>query len=338
VTHDETGIRALLGPADPARGAHVPPPPVSARQLIALTGDRKAPRNGRRILLAAGALAAVSAVAGSAYGLRDGQPKQPNQPQEPQANDTGFRLGPIVRPLALQFSGNPPGARAKLRELADRIVAAGFDGASGQYTYIHTISWNAVFDDAPGGKAQMISPQDTERWYAPGKNGRIHQVSLPPVYPNEESKKYWESKPKPKTTGTAPAKVNDLGPGMAGPDEPLTSDPAELVGSLGVDDGTAHVFSRIGEVSTYFLVPLAARAQIFRILSGLSGVVWRGTVTDRAGRGGVAVSTDDDDGVRQLLVFDPVTGVFLAWDTVEHPDTVAGSSLLMSCERRDRIG
>ena len=132
MTHDETGMRALLGPADPAARVPVPPPALTARQLIALAGQREAPRNGRRLLIAAGVLAAVSAAAGTVYGMRATEPTAPKPPDhadEPQAEGNGLTLGPIVRPLALEFAGNSPGATDKRRSLAGRIVAAPFESA-----------------------------------------------------------------------------------------------------------------------------------------------------------------------------------------------------------------
>jgi hypothetical protein len=61
----------------------------------------------------------------------------------------------------------------------------------------------------------------------------------------------------------------------------------------------------------------ATRAMVLDILADLPGLAWRGEVTDRNGRVGVAVTYDDaahDE--RWLLVFDPHTGGLLAQELV----------------------
>lgn len=53
-------------------------------------------------------------------------------------------------------------------------------------------------------------------------------------------------------------------------------------------------------------------------LADQPGYVWRGAVTDRAGRAGVAISYDDTaHGQRSVLVFDSRTGQLLAHELVE---------------------
>src|SRR5690606_35305126 len=65
------------------------------------------------------------------------------------------------------------------------------------------------------------------------------------------------------------------------------------------------------------VVPLATRAAILTVLADLPGWSWRGEVTDRAGRDGVAVTFNDPEhNQEQLLIFDPATGVLLAHELV----------------------
>jgi hypothetical protein len=60
------------------------------------------------------------------------------------------------------------------------------------------------------------------------------------------------------------------------------------------------------------------RATFLELLAEARGFVWRGNVTDRAGRAGVAVSNDDaDHDSRSVLVFHPRTGELLAYESVQ---------------------
>ncbi|GAA2624707.1 hypothetical protein GCM10010399_65110 [Dactylosporangium fulvum] len=341
---DEHGTRALLGPEDPVRNVTVPAPHASALDVIAIADSRPAPAGHRRRLVLAAAAVAVAGVAISAYVVTRPDPAPPAPqadpdpaPPAPQAvPQPALRMGPVVRPAALQYNSDPPPAGAQLRALADRLAPAPVDSTSGRYSHIRTASWNAVFDDAPGGNTQIIRPQDKEIWYAADASGRVKVTPLPPVYPNEASRQYWERKGVP-GTGTG-AKVDDPPAGWAGPRQPLPADPAALAKRLGTERGAQSVFFSVRDVYTVHLIPQQTRARILRILADLPGVAWRGSVTDRAGRTGVGISVDTPD-ARELLIFDPSTGTLLAWDEVEKPaDTVAGATLILVQEHTEQLG
>ncbi|BCB82975.1 CU044_5270 family protein [Phytohabitans suffuscus] len=348
---DENSIRALLGPADPARDVAVPHPRVTAAALIAAAEavpggpdmDRvvtPAPRARRRLVVAT---AAVLIAAGTAAGTV-GAFSVTRDPA-PSIQATELSLGPVVRPAAMQYARNPQAAGDRLRALAEGVSPAPHDNTTGRYTYIHTVSWNAVFDDNPDGTARVIHPQDKHLWYAPDASGRIKVIPLPAVYPNEQSRRYWQQRataPPRSATGTPDVWVHDLPAGMAGPTRPLSADPAELAKVLGVDTvgqrGAAAVFFAVRDLYSVYAPPRQSRAQVLRILADLPGVSWRGTVTDRAGRAGVAISVDTAT-TQQILILDPKTGALLAWDEVERPtDTVAGATLFLGYGHTDHLG
>jgi hypothetical protein len=347
---DENSTRALLGPADPARDVAVPQPRTTAAGVIAIAEatPRNPARAGRRLVLAAAALAVAAGATAGAYSLTRHDPAPPGQAADPTvatSQATELNLGPVVRPAAMQYAKNPPAAGDRLRALADGISAAPYESASGRYTYIHTVGWNAVFDDAPGGTAQVIRPQDKQLWYAADASGRIRTTPLPAVYPNEQSRQYWQqhtAAPTPGATRTAGPRVDDLPAGMAGPTKPLPTDPARLAPMLDVDTvaqhGTQGVFLAVRNLCSFYAMPQQTRAQVLRILADQPGISWRGTVTDRAGRAGVAISVDGAT-TQEILIFDPHTGTLLAWDEVERPtDTVAGATLILGYDRTDQLG
>ncbi|GAA4467343.1 CU044_5270 family protein [Phytohabitans houttuyneae] len=354
---DETSIRTLLGPADPARDAAVPPPRTPAAELIAIAeapapvdpaGYRGAARPARRRLAVAAVTAviaagAVAATAGIHSVTRDGPapPGRAGGSATPSGTPAELRLGPVVRPVAMRAGTSPVDAGDRLRALAGAVGPAPYDGATGRYTYVHTVDWNAVFDDAPGGTAQVIFPQDKRLWYTADGSGRQAVRPLPPVYPNEQSRRYWQQHAT-ALPATSEPRVDDLPADRAGPSEPLTTDPAELAARLGVGEvdryGPERVLSAVRDLYSVFAPPPASRAHILRILADLPGVSWHGSVTDRAGRAGVAISVDTG-ATRQVLILDEGTGGLLAWDEVERPtDTVAGATLYLGYDRTDRLG
>jgi hypothetical protein len=330
---DTDRTRTLLAPADPARGVTVPAPRATAAELIARAEAAAPPRLGvrrRRILVPVAAGLVAAGLVGAGIVAATGRPPRDGRPD---ATAKVPALGPVVRPVAFEFRQGAPPAGDRLRALAAQLTAAPYDTTSGRYTHIHTIDWNAVFDDAPGGNAQRIQPVDKHRWYAADGSGRIRTENLAAVYPNEQSYRYYQRDPAENPTATPGPRDDDLPAGLAGPAQPLTSDPAELARRL-----ADHPFWTVRDIYSVYAVPLATRAELLRILATTPGVVWRGETTDRLGRRGVAVSVEAAT-TEEVLVFDPTTGVLLAWDEVEHPtDTVAGAFLYLSYEHTDRLG
>lgn len=337
---DTSSTKALLGPADPARGVRIPPPPARAVDIIALaeaTAEIDAPSGLRRrrilVPIAAGvATAGLVATGLVASGLTGADRSNVTADQTTGPTPT---LGPVIRPVAFQIDQRPPGAGDQLRALAARLAPSRCDTTTGRYTFVHTIGWNAVFDDLPGGKAQRIIPSERREWSAPDGSARIRTTLLPTVYPNEESYQYFQKHPvEPTATHTPAAEVDDLPANPNRTKPPLPTDPAEIAKRI---DGK-NPFRTVRGWSSGYAVPLATRAELLRILAKTPGVVWRGETTDRAGRKGVAVSLDNGK-TEDVLIFDPRTGEMLAWDEVERPtDTVAGATLVLGCEHTDQLG
>jgi hypothetical protein len=93
-----------------------------------------------------------------------------------------------------------------------------------------------------------------------------------------------------------------------------------------------------------YVVPRQTRATILRILAGVPGFLWRGEVTDRAGRTGVAITADDQQHyIQMVLVFDPRTGELLAQELValkpQQPlARVSAYDLFLAYDRTDQPG
>jgi hypothetical protein len=359
----EKHVRDLLGPADPVRRVPVPPPRLSAARLISSAGNAPATDNlqlvrrpNRRLVLAAGGVAAVAAASGlSGVGyrlLRRGDGPAPvarrtptAAPDPTAARPTPTRTGSLVVPIAYQIRENPPPAGRYLRDLATRIGDAPYDLHTGRYTYHHARSWGGAQTETEQGYV-IKYVDETELWVAPDGSGRKRYRILGAEYPDEASRRYWESAtPRPPTTPpTTPTptrrrEYDDLPAGMAGPTAPLGADPAELRRQLDPAAGLATLAMNLHNVCGFYGLPRATRAALLNLLATVPGLVWRGTVTDRAGRAGVAV-TGEEKGQQALLVFDPATGELLAHEQVlaGGMPRVAAYWLILSTDRTDRVG
>jgi hypothetical protein len=315
-------IQTLLGPADPARDVTVPPPPCSAQELIARAEDalpdggavggtrpRRARPTRRLVLTAAGAAVIAGAGVTAAATLRRSAGPATGTPETTD-------LGPVLRPIAYQYQADPPPAGSYLRTLAGRLAATGYDSHTGRYAYHHYESWGAMQVTSPEGYA-MDYVEDRQVWAAPDGSGRVRTTLLPPEFPDDASRRYWRRVLGGQPTVPPSLPYSDLPPGAAGPWQPLTADRAGLSQMLDVDQGGGATAKRIMDKYQAYLVPRATRAQILDILAELHGFAWRGQVTDRAGRAGVAISFDDPQHDEQsVLIFDARTGELHAHEIV----------------------
>jgi hypothetical protein len=330
----EQRTRTLLGPADPAHRTVVPPPPVSAADLMAREGnvDDAAPaRPNRRAVL----VGAVATVAAGAYPLvrstRDGG--------RPSDADRSSVAGVVV-PIAYQIPAKPPPAGRYLRELAARVANAPYDIHLGRYTYHHVKWWGGMTVRSPEGYV-MSYVDETETWTAKDGSGRRRFRTLPPEYPDEESRRHYENLSRSSTQNTQPATRphEDLPAGLAGPADPLPNDRARLAKLLNVEHGPGAIAKSVATAYEQHGIPRSTRALILDTLAGAAGWSWRGEVTDRAGRSGVAI-TGEDHGQQAVLVFDPRTGMLLAHERVlPAPKRRVGAyQLLLAMDRTDRLG
>jgi hypothetical protein len=335
----EQQVRTLLGPADPLRDTPVAPPRLSARDLIARAetaadpvAARRNPRPTRRLVLTAGAVAVAAAATTVIY--ETSNVDRPNTAAPP---DTP---GQVLVPITYQFDAGAPPAAAQLRALASRLTDAPYENHTGRYTYHHHKSWgDGVLGTADGHEVALV--EETKIWQADDGTGKQVKVYLEPQYRDQESREAWQrvmrATPIPALDPTPGPEIMDLPPFAIAP---LPADRAGLTDMLKVQYGGGAASKEVSTVYGRYAVPRQTRAEILRILAGIPGFRWRGKVTDRAGRPGLAITFDDrEHNMRFLLIFHPKTGELLALELLNLTHAWISMYLLyLGTDRTDKIG
>jgi hypothetical protein len=188
---------------------------------------------------------------------------------------------------------------------------------------------------SPDRRYSVAYASETEIWQAADGTGRQVTTQLGPQYPDQASAAYWA-----KMLPSAKPGADDLTLGDP-PLPPLPTDQARLAELLKIRYGGGAAAKETSTLYARYAVPRAVRAEILRVLAGVPGLLWRGEVTDRAGRQGVAVTYDDGEhGQQSLLVFDPRTGELLAHEllTMSQPVKMDAYQVILETSWTDRPG
>jgi hypothetical protein len=273
-------------------------------RLVSRTlGSQRPPRipSRRRLIIATAAAVAVAAT--GTYAL--------TRPAEPQGQP--LAIGPVVVPIAFQIESDPPPAGDYLRDIAAQITDAPYDGRTGAYSYHHYQTWG---EGGTGIDDYFMSYVESyEVWTAADGSGRYRHTFLGGEFPDEASRRYFESIP----LTTPRESVSAFTPGFLDVGEVPADEPG-LAALLGTAGGGEPDFGPIQHIYRDQVVPRDARAAILRLLADVPGFDWRGGATDRAGRSGIAISYDTGEPgyvLRWVLVFDPDTGELLSSETVD---------------------
>lgn len=334
----EQRTRTLLKPIDPARHSTIAPPRLSAHDLINRAeataepvAHRRQAHPTRRLVLTAGTLAvAVGAVAiAQTFG--------PNGPDTSEiASPPGADPGVVLVPVAYRSGAGDAGSQ--LRALASRLVDTEYDNRTGRYMYHHTKTWGDPMMTSADGRYHVAFADDTKVWQTADGTGQQVRTQLEPQYPDQESRDYWQRNLKPKAAASAtPAPASIPLPPMDL--APLPSGRAQLNDLLKVRFGAASVSKEVSMVYGRYVVPRQTRAEILRVLADVPGFLWRGQVTDRAGRKGVAITFDDrDNNAQSLLIFDPNTGELLAHERLTlSPVRISAYQVILDTAWTDRL-
>ncbi|MDG6100503.1 hypothetical protein Daura_03875 [Dactylosporangium aurantiacum] len=286
-----------------------------------------------RWLIPAVVVLAVATVAGVAAGQRqsDGPSTWHDQASVARPHVPGpAKASGGSTPCKPADAGAPTQARSArdtdasgwLQLTAATLVTAPADTLTGEFTYVRLYEWASDMTagaDQVGRTTMRVSM--SESWFAADGSAATITTTFPdgtaspgPNVPGGRTER--EHAP----TGAWHNRF---------PGEP-SSDPQTLAGQLDlVQPARVGVQARIralADIAREYALSCPVRAAALLVLAQ-SPVIWRGDVTDRAGRTGVAVSIDSTDGVsRETLVLDPVTGVLLTHEEtlLRNPGKLAG--------------
>jgi hypothetical protein len=191
-----------------------------------------------------------------------------------------------------------------------------------------------------------LVPVSREIWIKPDGSGRLIESRSEPIWFGPADRAAWVAEGSP-DFHIQPHADTTFGPTPSGVD-PSTSPTAapqvwpgslyyEDVDTLPTDTGTLRQlidaraaanggpidyerFTIVGDLLRETVAAPKVRAALFRVAAGLNGVELIGSVTDRAGRTGMAVSMTNAQSSRGLerrtLIFDPETSALLAEEEV----------------------
>lgn len=228
--------------------------------------------------------------------------------------------------LAARTGNTPPvslpdstPAAPALSLLAGAIVARACDGNVGGSTYdfVQLQQW-AADSSVQGGRAtSSIVLFQEQRWRAVNGSGRVVSTRHPgtgqPSSGSDSSDvRYQAGELLAVIPATDPAKRDEIPP-------PIATDPAELAEQFDTAQprrmGPQSVLRAYADLAGWHTTTLQQRRAILTVLATTDGLRHHPTVTDRAGRTGVGVSVDSNQGdTRDLLILHPATGQLLAYE------------------------
>jgi hypothetical protein len=219
----------------------------------------------------------------------------------------GPALAAIPAPLHYTPVGvNAPSGRALLLALATTAARQPApQPTSGRYAYVKTTGWYVTLGQGPG--AGQVFPQTSQSWLRPNGSGRVIN-----------------------TTGAGSGRtVDELHVGSGPRLFQLATTPGAVARQLAVghpvSDGPQERLVAFADTASQQPIPPAAEAAILRLIARTPGLVNRGTVSDRAGRPGVAISLDAPRlGNAYTLILSPDAGQLLGIEQAALRDTANG--------------
>ena len=203
-------------------------------------------------------------------------------------------------PPLLQYQTTPaaPSGQELLHQLAV-LAARQPPKPAGRYDFVKTRGWYYDVSVDRGAVTGQLDPTFRQQWIAPDGSGRLEETR----------------------SGRTTLNDNFASGGLAGP-QAWPTDPAALRAELAKSHpnyGTFEWFTAVGDIWNVQVVSPRLQTGLLGMLAGERDLTNAGTVTDRIGRSGVAVSTESSNSglnTRYTLIFDPNTGMLLDFEQV----------------------
>lgn len=223
----------------------------------------------------------------------------------PSAGPGGAGTALAATPPPLTYQPLPPGTDplAVLDQIAQATATLPDDTGTGRYAHLTSRGWHLWTSVAGQRVTSQVVPQLSESWFSADGAGRtLTTVEQPGKRPHREDERYEPGQ----LAGTPDLRARPS-------DDRLLAE--QLERGHPVHNGPAERLVAIKD--TYRQVPVrpAVRAALLRYLADTPTLTATGTVTDRAGRDGLAVSLESDYSglpTRYTLIIDPDTGRLLA--------------------------
>ncbi len=215
----------------------------------------------------------------------------------------GHRSGSAyaATPPLLDYHGSQQSPRGLLLTLA-AAARRQPEPAAGRYDYVRTEGWylDTAQDTAGHIWRSQVDATRREQWIDAAGSGRIEGTRR----------------------GVRTDSSRLYGPGQLGGPPPLPNDPAAVRAELARRShgyGTFEWLVAVHDVWLAQVVSPRVQSAMLQALAGLHGLSVKGSVTDRAGRPGVAVTaTSALTGTRETytIIFNPHTGAVLDYEEV----------------------
>lgn len=202
-------------------------------------------------------------------------------------------------------------ARVPLGALATSVRDLSRQPATGRYTHTRTRVWSLDMT-ATNPKATAVV-RDEQRWWASDGSGRATVATIHGWVPGMDP----GAPPRPDPGKDLNYGKNELG--IVAPDlaEDVFVVSSQLAGQEDPANGPQATLRAVREVYRFHDPNPAQRAALLQALADTDGLMIAGTVDGGAGRRGLAIVVDSDQGAtRDIAIVNPDDGRLLAYDTV----------------------
>lgn len=222
---------------------------------------------------------------------------------------SGSTVSLAATPKPLAYHATAHNALSGRQELLKLAGAAARQPASPithpRYAYTKTMGWYLSTRVDGQATTSVVIPSTNESWVAPNGRTHVHRVT---------------------NRADGSRSVDDFTVGKGDPvPQQLSTDAAVLARQLAVRHslgiGPVERFMALRDFALLQPIPPGAESAILRLLARTPALINRGSVIDRAGRRGVAVTLDSSyNGSRYTWIFDPHTGALLGDEEMDIGD------------------
>jgi hypothetical protein len=224
--------------------------------------------------------------------------------------------------LSYEYNDSAPPAADYLLRIAAEIQPTA-EAAGGPVTYVKTRAWSLDMASAGAETVAAIVPYEQQLWRAPDRSGLTRLTWSEPEFRDDLARREWErsgaqERVEDQTTSYKPGERATV------TSEPPSADLVELTEQLYSyqprENGPKSAIRAVAGLYQDWVLPSSVRVQALRFLANHHELRYRGEVSDRAGREGVAV-TFDGDNEQDVIVLDADSGAMLAYESILTKDT-----------------